>query len=200
MNEDFPEIVQIVNGEAPQGNASQSQARALSLGRSKTLQAIRLNTYVDNASDTIALLEVSRLGLTRITCRLVRRASSSNAGPNDSPSFTETAIHCSDSVDMRGTTMEQVFKGIISTAQNVTHICELRAECTCDLQRTLTACSNFESPLGSQSAQAGRRPSTGARSGLSGPSSGTKARSTRGSRTRSWSLRTSSVIATLISC
>ena len=60
VNEDFPEIVQIVNGEAPQANASQpqsqSQARALSLSRSKTLQAIRLNTYVDNASDTIASL------------------------------------------------------------------------------------------------------------------------------------------------
>lgn len=27
---------------------------------------------------------------------------------------------------MRGTTMEQVFKGIVSTAQNVTHICECR--------------------------------------------------------------------------
>ena len=45
VNEDFPEIVQIVNGEALQGNAS--QARALSLSRSKTLQAIRLNTYAD---------------------------------------------------------------------------------------------------------------------------------------------------------
>ncbi|RPD70273.1 alpha/beta-hydrolase [Lentinus tigrinus ALCF2SS1-7] len=83
VNEEYPQIVQIVNGEAP-ANAT--------LGK-RFRELIRRNPLVKRGSQ-----------------------------PNDSPSFTETAIFCADSVDRRGTTMEQIFKGIISTAQNVTHL------------------------------------------------------------------------------
>ncbi|RPD63505.1 alpha/beta-hydrolase [Lentinus tigrinus ALCF2SS1-6] len=83
VNEEYPQIVQIVNGEAP-GNATLRKRSKRLIGRNP----------------------------------LVKRGSQ----PNDSPSFTSTAIYCADSVDLRGTTMEQVFKGIISTAQNVTHL------------------------------------------------------------------------------
>ncbi len=54
------------------------------------------------------------------TGRLLKRGSESN----DSPSYTGAAIYCADSVDLRGTTMEDVFKGIVSTTRNVSHICE----------------------------------------------------------------------------
>ncbi|TFK83374.1 alpha/beta-hydrolase [Polyporus arcularius HHB13444] len=84
-NEEYPQIVQIVNGEGP-ANASHALRR-----RSKDL--VRRNP-------------------------LVKRGSQSN----DSPSYTSIAILCGDSVDLRGTTMEDVFKGIISTARNVSHI------------------------------------------------------------------------------
>ncbi|RPD70275.1 alpha/beta-hydrolase [Lentinus tigrinus ALCF2SS1-7] len=83
VNEEYPQIVQIVNGEAP-ANAT--------LGK-RSRELVRHNPFVKRGSQ-----------------------------PNDSPSFTSTAIYCADSVDLRGTTMEQVFKGIISTAQNVTHL------------------------------------------------------------------------------
>ncbi|KAI0718813.1 hypothetical protein C8T65DRAFT_706716 [Cerioporus squamosus] len=48
-------------------------------------------------------------------CRLVKRGSESN----DSPSYTDSAIYCGDSIDARGTTMEEVFKHIIPTARNL---------------------------------------------------------------------------------
>ena len=50
--------------------------------------------------------------------RLVRRDSQPNL------SFSSPAIYCGDSVDLRGTTMEEVFKSVISTTQNVSHLGE----------------------------------------------------------------------------
>ncbi|RPD55343.1 alpha/beta-hydrolase [Lentinus tigrinus ALCF2SS1-6] len=83
MNEEYPQMVQIVNGEAPANATLRRRSRQL----------------IDRSP-------------------LVKRGSQ----PNDSPSFTGSAIYCADSVDLRGTTMEQVFKGIIPAAQNVSHL------------------------------------------------------------------------------
>ncbi|KAI0689861.1 alpha/beta-hydrolase [Cerioporus squamosus] len=85
VNEDYPQIVQIVNGEAP-ANASRPLSR-----RYKDLN--RRNPLVKRGSES-----------------------------NDSPSYTDSAIYCGDSIDARGTTMEEVFKHIIPTARNVSHI------------------------------------------------------------------------------
>ncbi|KAI0689850.1 alpha/beta-hydrolase [Cerioporus squamosus] len=82
---DYPQVVQIVNGEAP-ANASRALSR-----RSKDLTRRK---------------------------PLVKRGSESN----DSPSYTDSAIYCADSVNLRGTTMEEVFKGIISSSRNVSHL------------------------------------------------------------------------------
>ncbi len=106
VNEDYPRIVQIVNGESP-ANTSQALRR-----RSKDL--VRRNPCVAWGSCTLATLTTTG------NCSLVKRGSQ----PNNSPSYTSTAILCGDSVDLRGTTVEDVFKGIISTARNVSHICE----------------------------------------------------------------------------
>ncbi|RPD70247.1 alpha/beta-hydrolase [Lentinus tigrinus ALCF2SS1-7] len=85
MNEELPQIIQIVNGEAP-ANTSQG---------------------------------LSRRFKDRIRSNLLAKRSSN---PDDNLSFTSPAIDCADSVDLRGTTMEEVFKGIISTTQNTAHL------------------------------------------------------------------------------
>ncbi|TFK83375.1 hypothetical protein K466DRAFT_655259 [Polyporus arcularius HHB13444] len=87
MNEDYPQLVQIVNGEAP-ANVSRTLSR-----RSRLMDVIRRESLLERESE-----------------------------PNDSPSYTATAIWCADSVNPRGTTMKAVFEGIISTAQNVSHM------------------------------------------------------------------------------
>ena len=109
MNDVYPQVVQIVNGEGP-ANVSYGLSR-----RSKDL--VRLNPYVGRESFAWVLW----LGLTiPITSRLVKRGSQ----PNDSPSLSTAAISCADSVDLRGTTMKEVFQGIVSTSQTVSHLCE----------------------------------------------------------------------------
>ncbi|RDX45240.1 alpha/beta-hydrolase [Lentinus brumalis] len=85
VNEGYPQLVQIVNGEAPEKSPQALSSRSSDLTR-------------------------------RIP--LVKRGSESN----DSPSYTGAAIYCADSVDLRGTTMVDVFKGIVSTTRNVSHI------------------------------------------------------------------------------
>ncbi|RPD63522.1 alpha/beta-hydrolase [Lentinus tigrinus ALCF2SS1-6] len=85
MNEELPQIIQIVNGEAPE-NTSQGLSR-----RSKN--GIRSNLLAKRNSDQ-----------------------------DENLSFTSPAIDCADSVDLRGTTMEEVFKGIISTTQSTAHL------------------------------------------------------------------------------
>ncbi|RPD63511.1 alpha/beta-hydrolase [Lentinus tigrinus ALCF2SS1-6] len=84
VNEVYPQIVQIVNGEAPANGTLRKRSKEL----------IRRNPLVGKR----------------------------DSQPNDSPPYSGAAIYCGDSVDLRGTTMEQVLKGIISTAQNVTHL------------------------------------------------------------------------------
>ena len=108
VNNVYPQVVQIVNGEGP-ANVSYGLSR-----RSK--DRVRLNPYVGLESFTW----VRGLELTSpMTSRLVKRGSQ----PNDSPSFTAAAVFCADSVDLRGTTMKEVFQGIVSTSQNVSHLC-----------------------------------------------------------------------------
>ncbi|TFK83378.1 alpha/beta-hydrolase [Polyporus arcularius HHB13444] len=85
VNEEYPQMVQIVNGEVP----------------ANTSRAIR-----KRSTDLIRRMP------------LMKRSSESN----DSPSYTTSAIYCADSVDPQGTTMEDVFEGIISASRNVSHM------------------------------------------------------------------------------
>ncbi|RDX49560.1 alpha/beta-hydrolase [Lentinus brumalis] len=89
MNEEYPQLVQIVNGEAP-ANVSRALSRR---SRLRLMDVIRRESLLERESE-----------------------------PNDSPSYTATAIWCADSVNPRGTTMKAVFEGIVSTAQNVSHM------------------------------------------------------------------------------
>ncbi len=108
MNEVYPQLVQVVNGETP-ANVSRTLSR-----RSRFKDLVRHKACVD--WDSYALTTHTIPG----TRRLFERESELN----DSPSYTATAIWCADSVDPRGTTMKAVFEGIVSTAQNVSHMCE----------------------------------------------------------------------------
>ncbi len=109
MNEEYPQIVQIVTGEEPSNTSRAFRKRSNDLNPlNRRKPWVRCHIFVSAA--------LIRLG----TCRLVKRSYESN----DSPSYTTSAIYCADSVDPQGTTMEDVFRGIISTTRNVSHMCE----------------------------------------------------------------------------
>lgn len=52
------------------------------------------------------------------------QAAGLSEGLRSLPKSSESAMLCADSVDVNDMTMENAFKGTISTSRNVSHICE----------------------------------------------------------------------------